>query len=112
MAAVLAVLLLSRSSGPRLPVPTPPGPNEEQAEAVPFPVASPQDVTIISMDVLDVGRVVGVEPPVDIQNMALASHNDVKLVGPKDPDIRLERWAAPMIVDPQAVAVIDRDQRD
>ncbi len=99
-AAILVALLLPRSSGP--------GPHYPD-EVIPFPVASPQDVTIISMDAADIDRLVVARPPVELHEIAFADHADVRLIGPLDPDIRLEDWLAPMIVDPQAV-LNDRDR--
>jgi hypothetical protein len=107
VAAVFLAVLLSRAPGPGLPVPVP---AVETSEPVPFPVASPNDVTIISMDVADIDMLVVGEPPVQLRDMTLARLEDVKLVGLNDPEIRLEEWVTPMIVDPQAVAPSERDR--
>jgi len=107
VAAVLLAVLLARPFGPRLPVPDP---ANDPGEEVPFPVASPQDVTIISMDVGDIDFLVVGQPPMEILHLDLATHDDVKLVGRTDPEIRLEDWAMPMIVDPLAMASNDRER--
>jgi anti-sigma factor RsiW len=95
-AAILAAVLLPRPFTP--PAPTYPG------EEMPFPVATPHDVTIISMDAADIDLLVVARPPVELREIAFANHEDVRLIGQQDPDIRLEDWVAPMIVDPQAVS--------
>lgn len=101
-AAVLVAMLLPRSLGPgRLTYP---------GEVVPFPVISPDDVNVISMDAADIEQLVVAKPPVELRDIVFANHDDVKLLGQPDPDIRLEDWFAPMIVDPLAVAANDRDR--
>jgi anti-sigma-K factor RskA len=71
-------------------------------ETLPFPVANAQDVTILSMDASDTGFLVIGHPPI-LGKIDLADHGDVVLLDRADPEIRLEDWATPMIVDPQAL---------
>jgi hypothetical protein len=77
-------------------------------DRAPFPVASSQDVTILSMDPGDAGSLVVGHPPI-LGNIDLANHGDVELISRVDPDIHLEDWTTPMIVDPQAL-VLDRNR--
>lgn len=100
-AAILVGLLLPQWLGPR---------TQYRGEAMPFPVVAAQDVTIISMDAADIDKLVVARPPVDLREIAFANHDDVRLIGPADADIRLEDWGAPMIVDPQAVVATDRER--
>jgi hypothetical protein len=67
-----------------------------------FPVATSQDVTILSMDARDTGSLVVGHPPI-LGPIDLANHGDVVLLSMPDPDIHLDDWAAPMIVDPKAL---------
>ncbi len=73
-----------------------------EVDRSPLPVASGQDVTILSMDAGDAGLLVVGQPPIQ-GNIDLADHGDVELVSRVDPDIHLEDWITPMIVDPQAL---------
>ncbi len=107
VAAAVLVVLLARPFGPK---PQLVDPGEELTQEVPFPVATPGDVTIISMDVGDVDCLVVGQPPVEIRRLDLASRDDVKLLGQTDPEIRLEDWGSPMLVDPQAMTGTDRDR--
>jgi len=98
-AAVLAGLLLfgrafwgDRSLGP-----------PELGEEGPLPVAGTQDVTIISMDACDTDALVIGQPPVP-GDINIAEHGDVKILDPRNMEIRLKDWAAPMIVDPLVLA--------
>jgi hypothetical protein len=87
---VLVVVLLARSLWPGLPRPNVPGESGEE----PFPVASAEDVTIISMDAHDMGALVVGQPPVQEGPLEMASRNDVKVLhvepaGPDGPVARL-----------------------
>jgi anti-sigma factor RsiW len=68
----------------------------------PFLLASNHDVQIITMDARDTDALIIGAPPIQ-GDLDLAGHNDVSLVGLL-PDIRLEDWASPMIIDPLALA--------
>jgi hypothetical protein len=83
-AAVLLAILLTPSLWPGLPRPNGPGETEEE----PFPVASAEDVTIISMDAHDMGALVVGQPPVQDGPLEMASRNDIKVlsVEPAWPD--------------------------
>jgi len=69
-------------------------------EPSPFPVATAQDVTILSMDGADIDALVVGQAPI-LGDLDLADHGDVTLLGRGD--IRLDDWGAPMIVDPLAL---------
>jgi hypothetical protein len=69
-------------------------------DTMPFPVASDEDVNIISMDMADIGLLVVGAPPVD-EKIVVADHSDVQLLEQRDPDIHLTDWITPMIVDPR-----------
>jgi len=95
--AAVVLVLLGRALWVQSPESVvPPG------ETLPFPVATAQDVTILSMDASDTGFLVIGHPPI-LGKIDLADHGDVVLLDPADPEIRLEDWTTPMIVDPQAL---------
>jgi anti-sigma factor RsiW len=89
-AAVLGAVLLARSLGPGLLPPTNPAASAEE----PFPVASAEDVTIISMDAHDLGALVVGQPPVQEGPLEMASRDDVKVlnVEPAWPDGPVARF--------------------
>lgn len=68
-----------------------------------LPVISNQEVTYISLDGNDTNSLVIGQPPVE-GAITLTQHFEVELVRWGDPDIRLEDWNMPMIVDPLLVA--------
>jgi anti-sigma factor RsiW len=103
-AALVGVLLLGRPFPGTRPVISPDGSEEGT-----LPVAGPQDVTILSMDACDTDALVVGQPPVT-GDINLAEHGDVQLLDQKNPEIRLEDWAAPMIVDPLVLANEPKDE--
>jgi hypothetical protein len=69
----------------------------------PFPVVSPDDVQIISMNPNDNAALVGVRPLL-LNQIDLATHAEIEILeGNNDGVMRIDEWATPMIVDPQSV---------
>jgi anti-sigma factor RsiW len=69
----------------------------------PYPVVSPDDVLIISMNPNDDKAVVGVRA-LELPEIDLASHNDVELLGGNTEGVvRIDDWATPMLVDSHAL---------
>jgi hypothetical protein len=68
----------------------------------PFPVVSASEVIIISMNPDD-RAALPVGEPLDLPQVDLATHEEIELVRPPMPQIKLEDWSTPMIVDPHVV---------
>jgi hypothetical protein len=67
----------------------------------PFPVVSPDDVHIISMNPNDHTALVGVRPLL-LNDFDLVTHADIEILeGNNDGVMRIDDWVSPMLVDPQ-----------
>jgi hypothetical protein len=85
----------------------------EVDEPEPFPVLAPWQVRVISMEGDDVyveidgqlvkSLVVG-EPPVAEDVLLPTSYDKTKVVSAIDPELRLDGWSVPMVVDPAVLA--------
>jgi hypothetical protein len=88
-AAILGVLFL-RNGG-------------TQEDNEPLPVATADDVRIISMNPNDHGAIVGVRPLL-LQDLDLVTHAEIEVFGGNnDGVLRIDDWMTPMLVDPQSV---------
>jgi hypothetical protein len=79
------------------PALVPPGEDDE-----PFPVVPASEVIIISMNPDD-RAALPVGEPLELHQVDLATHDEIELVRPPMPEIKLEDWSTPMIVDPHVV---------
>lgn len=100
-AAVVAALVAPRFLAPPASViPTQPvtsAPPEEE----PFPVVEAHEVIIISMNPNDSEALV-VAQPLQLSEIQLVTHEDIEIIEKANPNIKLEDWGTPMIVDPLA----------
>jgi anti-sigma factor RsiW len=107
-AAVIGLVLLSRSLGPT-PSPGPAGLLADDDE--PFPVAQAHEINIVRMDARDADALVG-HPPLS-GNLVFADNDDVHLVhvrplGSNGRMARMEAGSVPMIVAGPALGPGDR----
>lgn len=72
-------------------------------DTTPFPVVSPDEVRILSMNPNDHAGLVGVRSLL-LEEIDLATHNEIEILGGNnDGVLRIDDWATPMLVDPRSV---------
>jgi anti-sigma factor RsiW len=105
LAGLAAAGILAALVAPRFFAPAPVSPHQtttsvEPAEE-PFPVVEAHEVIVISMNPND-GEALVVAEPLQLSDMQLVTHEDIEIIQQANPQIKLDDWGTPMIVDPLA----------